>query len=154
MKSQLCEVVQQVFKEPPLFHTTRCEEDPGPDHAPLWDCEILLPDGRCYEIRSLPGSKTEAENAAALQVHDDFSPEWEMKRDIAGAFYAEFDPTTTKQPDGEVLHTKITGAVVRVKEDCADVRTIRPNGKIRITGAAARGIERGMVVEVLVKTKF
>jgi len=159
MKSKVCEIVQSIFKEPPRFITGRSKQDPGLDHDPRWDCEIVLPDTRSYLVRGLPGSKGEAENEASAQIYNDFFPEWEMRTHLLETFYPDTLPSPPAAQRASVVSKsvvvdKLEGAVIRINNKSAVVRTREPEGKIVICGDAARNLERGMLIEVSVKKTF
>ena len=68
-KTQLQEIIQQTYRERPLYtlHATR-----GPEHAKLFEVRLLLPDGRSFiaEGLSLKRAEQEAARNALLALND------------------------------------------------------------------------------------
>lgn len=153
-KSKLSELCQKKYKCAPSYATVRSAADPGPDHEPNFDVHVTLPDGRAFNAEAQRGSKQEAETKMAEYVYDLVFPEWEMQSRIVGGSLADLLSAKASCSTEQVLHKRATARVVRVRENSVEAYVDGTKAKVRLSGKIADGVERGMLIEISIKTRF
>jgi len=144
-KSMLNQMCMNLYSKPATYKTKRDKHNPGADHTPNFCCSVTLPDGSSFDIGSVPGSKSAAEQEAARIALGNFAS---LRRGMHSISSSESSESESEEP--EVYLTCIARVNRRhansIEAQCRDI-----GGKVRLSGELASGIQEGMLIEVRVK---